>query len=423
MPSATELLQRLIRHNTVNPPGDERLLQEELAKDLQDVGFEVTLIGRTPERPNLVASLKGGGQRPVLGLLGHVDTVLADATEWRHDPWSGDLIDGFVWGRGAQDMKMQVASQVAAAVELARSGWRPAQGELKIIAVVDEETGGGDGAIWLTANHPELVRCDYLLNEGAGALIPFDGQELYGVCTSEKGIARFTLSTSGAAGHASMPGVADNALPKLAPVLEALASNTPRPDITEAPRVLLDALGVKDLAALRAKDPDLAGFVEPMLSVTFAPTMISAGEKINVIPASARLTVDCRVPPGHDDVTARGRLAEILPNADGYTVDFTEVVVGNSSPVDTPLFAAIERWLVSERPEAKTVPTMLPAFTDSRTFRDAFPGIAAYGFFPQREMTLYESWGLVHGKDERVAAADVEWAATAYKAIAQDLLG
>jgi acetylornithine deacetylase/succinyl-diaminopimelate desuccinylase-like protein len=113
----------------------------------------------------------------------------------------------------------------------------------------------------------------------------------------------------------------------------------------------------------------------------------------------------------------------VLPNVDGYKIDFTEVVVGNSSPVDTPLYAAIERWLSQERAGAKTVPTMLPAFTDSRTFRDAFPEIVAYGFFPQREMTLYESWGLVHGKDERIAAADVEWAASAYKAITQDLLG
>lgn len=423
MPLATELLQRLIRHNTVNPPGDERVLQEELAKDLRVAGFEVTLSGRTPERPNLVASLKGEQEGPTLGLLGHVDTVLADPAEWQHDPWSGELVDGFVWGRGTQDMKMQVAAQVAAAIELVKSGWRPAAGELKIITVVDEETGGGDGAIWLTNNHPDLARCDYLLNEGGGALIPYDGHELYGVCTSEKGVARFTISTNGAAGHASMPAIADNALPKLAPILEALANRPPAPDITEAPQVLLAALGIRDIDELKAKDPQLAAFVEPMLSVTFAPTMIAASEKINVIPAHAKLTVDCRVPPGHDDATAKKRLNEVLDGIDGYELDFTEVVVGNGSPVGTPLYAAIERWLTAERPDAKTVPTMLPAFTDSRTFRNAFPGIVAYGFFPQRGMTLYESWGLVHGKDERIAAADVEWAATAYKAITQDLLG
>lgn len=162
----------------------------------------MTLVGNTPERPNLVASLKGERDGPVLGLLGHVDTVLAHPEEWQHDPWSGELVDGVVWGRGAQDMKNQVAAQVAAAIDLALSGWRPTAGELKIMSVVDEETGGGEGAIWLTDNHPQLARCDYLINEGGGALVPFDGQELYGVCTSEKGIARFTITTAGAAGHA-----------------------------------------------------------------------------------------------------------------------------------------------------------------------------------------------------------------------------
>lgn len=419
--SATEILQRLIRHNTVNPPGNERAAQEELARDLRAAGFEVTFAGSRPERPNLVASLKGG-EGPVLGLLGHVDTVLANASEWQRDPWSGDLVDGLVWGRGAQDMKMQVAAQVAAAIALARSGWRP-RGELKVICVVDEETGGGEGAIWLCEYEPDLARCDYLLNEGAGALIPFDGRRLFGVCTGEKGVARFEITASGAAGHASMPGIADNALPKLMPALEALTTHAVAPDLTDGARALLDALGVADIDALRRKDERLAAFVEPMLAVTFAPTQISASEKINVIPARATLTIDCRVPPGHGDATARKRLAEALRSTAGYEVNFTEVVVGNGSPVDTPLFAAIERWLAVEEPGATAVPTMLPAFTDSRTFRDAFPEIVAYGFFPQRKLDLFESWGMVHGKDERIAAADVEWAASAYQAIARDLLG
>ncbi|HWI22215.1 MAG TPA: peptidase M20, partial [Baekduia sp.] len=139
--------------------------------------------------------------------------------------------------------------------------------------------------------------------------------------------------------------------------------------------------------------------------------------------ASAKLTVDCRVPPGHADATARRRLAEMLDGIDGHEVTFTDVVVGNGSPVDSPLYEAIERWIGHEEPDARVVPTMLPAFTDSRTFRNAFPDIVAYGFFPQREMNLYDSWGMVHGADERIAAADVEWAARAYAAIARDLLG
>jgi acetylornithine deacetylase/succinyl-diaminopimelate desuccinylase-like protein len=419
---AVELLRRLIRHRTVNPPGNERALQEELAVLFRDAGFEVQLRGRTPERPNLVARLRGTADGPVLGLLSHVDTVLADPAEWQRDPWSGDLVDGEVWGRGAQDMKSQTAAEVAAALDLAESGWRPAHGDLLVIVVVDEENGGGEGAIWLTENHPELVRCDFLLNEGGGTVIPHGDQRLYGVCTAEKGVFRFSLTTRGRAGHASMPNVADNALPKLAPLLDALATRRPEQDMTEAPLALLAALGLPDVAALRAINPPLAAFFEPMSSVTFAPTIISAGTKINVIPSSATLTVDCRVPPGHTRETAALRLREVIGHEDGYEVTWLEEVVGNGSPVRSALMDAITHWLDVEDPEARIVPTMLPAYTDSRAFRDAFPECVAYGFFPQREMTLGEMWPLVHGKDERIKAADVGFAARAYKAIALELL-
>jgi acetylornithine deacetylase/succinyl-diaminopimelate desuccinylase-like protein len=420
---AVGLLQQLIRHRTVNPPGDERPLQEELAAQLRDAGFDVELLGRTEARPNLVARLRGAADGPILGLLSHVDTVLADPAEWQRDPWSGDLVDGEVWGRGAQDMKSQTAAEVAAALDLARSGWRPARGDLLVIVVVDEETGGEEGAIWLTETHPDKVRCDYLLNEGAGSLLPHRGERLYGVCTAEKGVFRFTLTTRGAAGHASMPNVADNALLKLTPLVEKLGSRRPALDLTDAPRTLMQALGVEDVEGLRALDPALATFVEPMSSVTFAPTIISAGEKINVIPHVAHVKVDCRVPPGHGRETAHRRLVEVLDGADGFDLTWDEEVVGNGSPVESPLMDAIKNWVAAEDPGAKTVPVMLPAYTDSRAFRDAFPECIAYGFFPQRERTLYEMWPLVHGKDERIAAADVGFAARAYRAIAQELLG
>jgi acetylornithine deacetylase/succinyl-diaminopimelate desuccinylase-like protein len=420
---AVALLQQLIRHNTVNPPGDERALQEELAEPFRAAGFEVTLVGRTPERPNLVARLRGAAEGPVLGLLSHVDTVLADPGEWRRDPWSGDLVDGEVWGRGAQDMKSQTAAEAAAALDLAASGWRPARGDLLVIVVVDEETGGEEGAIWLTENHPDLVRCDYLLNEGGGTVIPHGDERLYGVCTAEKGVFRLALTTRGAAGHASMPNVADNALPKLAPLIDALATGRPAHDLTEAPQALMASLGFDGLEALAAVNPALAAFAEPMISVTFAPTMISASEKINVIPSTATLKVDCRVPPGFGREKAEQRLREVLGDANGFELSFLEEVVGNGSPTESPLMDAIRTWVGAEDPGARVVPTMLPAYTDSRAFRDAFPECVAYGFFPQREMTLLEMWPLVHGKDERIKAADVGFAARAYKSIAQELLG
>ncbi len=427
---ATELLQQLLRFNTVNPPGDERVAQEWLAGVLEEAGFEVDLLGASAERPNLVARLRGHAPGPVLCLLSHMDTVLATPSEWQRDPWSGDLVDGVVWGRGAQDMKSQTASEVAAALTLAREGWRPAKGDLLVVCVVDEETGGANGAKWICREHPEKVRCDYVLNEGGGSVFDVDGEPHYGVCIAEKGVFRFTLTVDGRAGHASMPAMADNALPKLAPLLATLATARAELDVTDAPAGLLAGLGIDmaqgpaaALEELRGRAPQLAAFVEPMLSVTFAPTMIGAGSKINVIPSQAWLKVDCRVPPGMDEDGARARIEEVLAEHDGYVLSFDEEVVGNGSKPEGPLWDAIVRWIGSEEPGAKVLPSMLPAFTDSRTFRAAFPECTAYGFYPQKDMSLYEMWPLVHGKDERIHASTLGFAARAYKAIAEELLG
>jgi acetylornithine deacetylase/succinyl-diaminopimelate desuccinylase-like protein len=426
---ATELLRRLIRCNTVNPPGNERVLQEALAADLRDAGFEVQLHGAVPERPNLVARLRGVADGPTLCLLSHVDTVLATPADWTHDPWSGDLADGFVWGRGALDMKSQTAAEVAAALALARSGWRPAQGDLLVVVVVDEEVGGELGAIWLCEHHPELVRCDYLLNEGGGAVIPYGGERLYGVCVAEKGVFRFRLITDGVAGHASIPKIGDNALLKIAPLLARMGEGQPGYDLTEGPRALLEGLGLEvngdpapALERLRANDPGLALLVEPMLGVTLAPTQVWGSEKINVIPATAELRVDCRVPPGLGEERALARIHEVLGD-DGYRLEFTEQVVGNASPVSSPLMDAIERWMRSNDPGSRVVPTILPGFTDSRTFRDAFPACIAYGFFPQRHMTLYETSPLIHSADERIDVRDIGFAAAFFHDICKELLG
>ena len=173
---ARQLLSQLIRFNTVNPPGNERPLQEHLASYLAQAGFDCELLGAENERPNLLARLRSGRGGPTLCYLGHVDTVLADPEEWSHGPWSGELADGFLWGRGALDMKSQVAAEVAGAASLARSGWRPARGELLIVAVADEETGGSLGAKWITEQHPDKVRCDLLINEGGGGYFEYRGR-------------------------------------------------------------------------------------------------------------------------------------------------------------------------------------------------------------------------------------------------------
>jgi acetylornithine deacetylase/succinyl-diaminopimelate desuccinylase-like protein len=446
----TKLLQSLIRFDTVNPPGNERAAIEHLRATLSTAGFECELLGAVPERPNLVARLRGVADGPTLCYLGHVDTVLADASEWTRDPWSGEIADGFLWGRGSLDMKSQVAAEVAAAAGLAREGWRPARGELLVVAVVDEETGGELGAKWLTETHPEKVRCDMLLNEGAGPHFEIDGRRYYGVCCAEKGVFRFTVTTDGAAGHASMPKLGDNALLKLAPVLERFATRQPALAPTAEPLAFLRGVGEDEsdpaaaLARLEQIDPRLLALLEPMFGVSFAPTKVSASEKINVIPSKAQLRVDCRVPPGLGEAEARQAIEQVLGGIEGLAleladapagapgrsrstdalrIEFTERVTGNRSPIESPLMDALGQWVATSDPGARTVPTILPGFTDSRHFRAAFPECVAYGFFPQRHQSLLETQALIHAPDERIDVRDLRLAADFYRDLALGLLG
>ena len=310
--SAVELLRSLIREDTVNPPGNERALQERLAAMLTEAGFECELLAAEPERPNLVARLRGDGDGPgqggpTLAYLGHVDTVRADPEEWTRDPWSGDLEDGWVWGRGALDMKGQVASELAAGMELASSGWRP-KGELLLVITSDEEAGGDLGARWLCEQHPDKVRCDFAVNEGGGATIPLEGRRLYTLSVGEKGIFRIKLRVTGRAGHASLPKVGDNALLKLAPLIAKL-SNQPPPQASDVGLEFMSAFlgerlegadGLRSgLEKMRARDALITDLlIEPMLGITMTPTKARAGEKANVIPSSGEVLIDTRMPPG-----------------------------------------------------------------------------------------------------------------------------
>src|SRR3954452_22115177 len=310
-----EVLSTLIRFKTVNPPGAERECQEWLAGYLEDAGLSVDLAGAEPERPNLVAQLRMG-DGPALGYLSHVDTVLADAQDWSADPWGGEIRDGLLYGRGAVDMKNQTAAEAVAAKHLARNG--SFHGTLKIISVADEETGGDLGAKWITEERPDLARVDYLLNEGAGAVMPYGDRRLYGVCVAEKGTFRFNLRTGGRAAHASVPGLASNALLKLAPLITKLGTDRPGYDLMEATHTLLEALGEdpgdpkRALDHVRTVNARLAPLLDAAMSVTFAPTLVSAGEKINVIPARAQVRADCRVPPEMGEDVALKRIHEVL---------------------------------------------------------------------------------------------------------------
>jgi acetylornithine deacetylase/succinyl-diaminopimelate desuccinylase-like protein len=430
-PRAVELLGRLIQTNTVNPPGNEGPIQDFLQATLTDAGFECEQLSAEPGRPNLVARLRGTGDGPTLTFLGHVDTVRADPDEWSFDPWAGDVADGSVRGRGALDMKGQVAAEVAAAATLGNSGWRPPAGDLMLVITADEEVGGGLGAMWLCAEQADAVRTDFVVNEGGGNLVRFGDRRLYTLSVGEKGIFRMRLRTHGKAGHASLPRIGDNALLKLAGYLAAL-SEQPPPEPTDVGEALLEALigepfsgeeGVRaGLERLRAEEPLLADYlVEPMLGVTLTPTKAEAGKKANVIPAEAEALIDCRVPPGQGREDALRQLAALIGEGD-YEIEFSEAVVGNSSSMDSPLADAIRGWLADADPGAEIAPIVMPGFSDSNPFRTAFPDAVVYGFCPHREAELLQAAPLIHGADERVPVSDVELSARFFYELPQRML-
>ena len=255
--------------------------------------------------------------------------MLADPEAWSRDPWSGDLADGCVWGRGALDMKSQVAAEVAAAVALAAQGWRPARGDLSSSRRRTRRPAASSAPSGCAERHPDAVRCDFLLNEGGGAVHRLSRPALLpGVLRREGRLPLHASSPPAPPATPRCPCIGDNALLKMAPVLEACA-RSPAYDLTDEPRALLGALGVDvDGDAARAvldvseHDPAMALLVEPMLGVTVTPTRIKASDKINVIPARAELrsTAACR--RGWTRTTCWSASTRLL-GADGYELEIT----------------------------------------------------------------------------------------------------
>jgi acetylornithine deacetylase/succinyl-diaminopimelate desuccinylase-like protein len=423
----TQLLQELIRLDTVNPPGNERRAAEVLRDYLARHGIASELPAREPDRANLVARLPGG-DGPSLLLMAHTDTVLADPDEWQRDPWSGDLVDGEVWGRGALDMKGHVAAAAVTFASLAREGARP-PGDLLLALTADEEVGAEPlGMSWLAANHPGTVRADFAVNEGGGERYVLGDRVLYLCAVGEKATAPFRLRLHGRAGHASDPHSADNALLHAAPVLEALGRFGFEPTLIPEVQAFLDqVLGEVPPVGLAleqasAVDPLAAQLLAPLLSATLSPTMIEASRKRNVIPGVCTITVDCRLLPGQSREEVEGWLRAGVPGDWELEWIENECVGGTRSPIDTPLWSALEAWVAETEPGAMLAPIVCGGFTDSHYVRSAL-GTTAYGFFPIRAMAPELVARLVHGADERIAVDDLALAVELYRRLATTWLG
>jgi acetylornithine deacetylase/succinyl-diaminopimelate desuccinylase-like protein len=408
----TDLLSRLIQVDTTNPPGNETAAAELLREYLEANGVECELYARVPERANLVARIPGSGEGSSLLLLGHTDVVLADASEWSVPPFSGEVRNGEIWGRGALDMKGHVAANAVAIASLAREGFEPS-GDLIFAATADEEVGDDFGLSWLCSEHPDSVRSDYAVNEGGGDRLAVDTDVFWVVATAEKLTAPFNIRVHGRSGHASMPGIADNALVKAAKLIERIAAYRPEPQIQQEVEVFLQAvLGEVPspetaVARTRERDRTVAEQIEPLLTPTFAPTMISASRKRNVIPALCEIVVDCRLLPGQTPEEIEPIVRGVLGSDIEYDLAFLKAEGGTRSALDTPLWAAVQSFVAELEPAAQPVPVICAGFTDSHWLREAF-GTVVYGFFPYRTMTPELAAMLIHSADERVPVSDLE---------------
>ncbi|MEM2738169.1 MAG: M20/M25/M40 family metallo-hydrolase [Candidatus Bathyarchaeia archaeon] len=286
----TTLLSDLIKINTTNPPGNETKAAKFLAETLERDGFKCEILESAPGRGNVITRLKGTGEKPSLLLLSHLDVVAANPKEWSVDPFSGLVKDGFVWGRGAMDMKSMTAMEVMVMKLLKRNGVR-LKGDVILAATADEEKGGEYGAGWLVQKYPEKVRADYVINEGGGQAIPVDGKNIFTIQTAEKGILWFKVKAKGRPGHGSVPGAADNAILRMSKVVDKLGNYCAEMVLTPTVKEFLAVMAEENkemgkklrllvqnptkadevLDKLAKKDKAMAEELRAMLRMTIAP--------------------------------------------------------------------------------------------------------------------------------------------------------
>lgn len=417
------ILQDLIRFNTTNPPGNERECIEYIAHLLDLAGIPYHVKAQDENRPNLIARLKGSGQARPLLLHGHVDVVTVAHQAWRHPPFGGDIINGCVWGRGALDMKGGVAMMLAAVLRAASEGFQPA-GDIVLAMLSDEEAGGDYGAGFLVDHHPELFEgIRYAIGEfGAGAMY-IAGKKFYPVQVTEKQICWLEARITGPGGHGSMP-LKDGAMARAADLIQRLHRTPLTPHITPVVRQMIETIAAAVPAGTgfilrRLLNPSMTGLVVkllgekvakfvPLLSHTANPTIISGGDKINVIPSEIRIQIDGRILPGFSPSEFLDELHKIAGR--DVTFDIIRHDPGPGPP-DMGMFGLLADVLRDADPKGTPVPMLLPGVTDGRHF--ARIGIQTYGFTPMNLPPDFNFFNLVHAADERIPVDALRFGANA----------
>jgi acetylornithine deacetylase/succinyl-diaminopimelate desuccinylase-like protein len=412
---ALEHFRSLLRFDTTNPPGNEREACEFLGAILRKERIGNEILESAPGRANLVCRLPGDGSLPPLLLNAHLDVVPAERAHWTHDPFGGVLDRGFVWGRGALDMKHMAAMSLMTILLLHRH--RAAlKRDLIFAAVADEETGGRQGSEWLVERHPEKVRAEYALGEIGGFNRVVAGTHFYPVQVAEKGICWLRLRAKGEPGHGSLPnwdgavakiGRAAHLLgskrlpfhctPQAAVFVETMAEHQPFPRGLVLRQVLNRRLSDRILDRLMP-DKGLARLLYATLHDTANPTILRAGEKVNVLPSEAILEVDGRVLPGRSRDQFLREITDVI--GEGYEIEVLEFKPAVSAPPDDPILRSMNEVLRRHDPLAVVVPNMVSGFTDAKHYSRL--GIRCFGFSPVKLPEGFDFIGLMHGHDERI---------------------
>jgi len=423
-----ELLQNLIRFDTTNPPGNERLCIEYINSLLKEAGLQTTLVARNPERPNLVARLKGEGQAPPLLLYGHVDVVTTQGQQWTHPPFEGRLVDGYIWGRGALDMKHGIAMYLAAILKAKAEGVS-LPGDIIFAATVAEETTSEDGAKFLVEEHADLFKgIRYALSEFGGTSLPISGKTFYPIQVAEKQACPVRVTFRGTGGHGAVP-LRGGAMSKLAAALTRLDRQPLPVRITPQNRLMIEDIaaglsGVKGMVMRGLLNPLFTNRVlkvmgssgeafSALLHNSASPTMVKASEKFNVIPSEVTLNLDGRILPG---LTAGDLEKELRPLlGDDCAIEVLVPYPGPTSS-DMGLYEILAGTLQELDPQGTPFHFVSYGATDARFFYRL--GIQTYGFTPLQFTEGFALTGTIHAADERVPVKALEFGVQAvFKAI------
>jgi acetylornithine deacetylase/succinyl-diaminopimelate desuccinylase-like protein len=406
------LLSEYIQINTTNPPGNESKAVTFFENIFIREGIEYKIYEPETDRASIRAILHGSGEKQPVILLNHMDVVPAENQDWTVDPFGGEVKDGFIYGRGALDMKSLGIMELMAFLEIKNSGVTPSR-DIIFLATADEETGGKHGVDYLLENHPEDFSAEFVINEGGfgiSGLLP--DRPVFMISTAEKGLCWLKVKSTGQPGHSSVPH-GQNALEKLNAAIHRLLSEKTPITLTPIIKTYFNNLGLGwDFLEPFLKDQkaetlgqilEQTGFIQmpqisAMLKNTISLTQIHSGNKTNVIPASAEATMDIRLLPGYPIDDYLNQMKDKMGD-DDLTFDIIAQSEASSSPPDTPYFHLMEEAIKEQYPEALVTPSLLFATSDSRLFRKH--GITTYGFCPA--IIGIEDVQRIHGIDERIS--------------------